>query len=53
MNFGSGDKSDRVVVDLTRAQVKAAPEYKEGKPVVVVGAAPEAPQAAEPALTPR
>ena len=52
LNFGSGDKSDRVVVDLTRAQVKAAPEYKEGKPVVVVGAAPEAPQAAEPAPVP-
>jgi hypothetical protein len=53
LNFGSGDKSDRVVADLTRAQVKAAPEYKEGKPVVVMGAAPEAPQAAEPAPTPR
>jgi hypothetical protein len=36
--FGSGEKSDRVVVDLTRAQVKAAPEYKDGKPVVVLGA---------------
>jgi hypothetical protein len=52
LNFGSGDKSDRIVVDLTRAQVKAAPEYKEGKQVVVVGAAPEAPQAAEPAPAP-
>jgi hypothetical protein len=53
LNFGSGDKSDRVVADLTRAQVKAAPEYKEGKPVVVLGAAPEAPQAAEPGPAPR
>jgi hypothetical protein len=53
LTFGSGEKSDRVVVDLTRAQVKAAPEYKDGKPVVVLGAAPEAPQAAEPGQTPR
>jgi hypothetical protein len=26
------------VVDLARAQVKAAPEYKDGKQVVVLGA---------------
>lgn len=38
LRFGSGEKSDRVVVDLTRAQVKAAPEYKDGKPVIVLGA---------------
>jgi PRC-barrel domain len=38
LRFGSGNKLDRVVVDLTRAQVKAAPEYKDGKPVVVLGA---------------
>ena len=37
LRFGSGNKLDRVVVDLTRAQVKAAPEYKDGKPVVVLG----------------
>ena len=48
LTFGSGEKSDRIVLDLTRAQVKAAPEYKEGKPVVVMGAAPETPQASEP-----
>ena len=38
LRFGSGEKSDRVGVDLTRAQVKAAPEYKDGKQVVVLGA---------------
>ena len=27
-----------IALDLTRDQVKAAPEYKEGKPVVVLGA---------------
>jgi hypothetical protein len=53
LTFGSGEKSDRVVVDLTPAQVKAAPEYKEGKPVVVLGAAAETPQAAEPGPAPR
>lgn len=37
LRFGSGEKSDRVMVDLTRAQVKAAPEYKDGKQVVVLG----------------
>jgi hypothetical protein len=36
LRFGSGEKS-RVVVDLKRAQVKAASEYKDGKPVVVLG----------------
>ena len=31
-------KSDRVTLELTRDQVKAAPEYQDGKPVVVLGA---------------
>ena len=48
LRFGSGEKSDRVVVDLVRAQVKAAPEYKDGKPVVVLGASAAMPLA-EPA----
>jgi hypothetical protein len=45
LRFGSGEKSNRVVVDLTRAQVKAAPEYKDGKPVVVLGASAAIPLA--------
>jgi hypothetical protein len=32
------DKTDRITLELTRDQVKAAPEYQEGKPVVVLGA---------------
>jgi hypothetical protein len=32
------DKGDRITLELTRDQVNAAPEYKEGKPVVVLGA---------------
>jgi hypothetical protein len=32
------DKAGRVTVELTRDQVKAAPEYQEGKPVVVLSA---------------
>jgi hypothetical protein len=45
LRFGSGEKSDRVVVDLTQAQVKVAPEYKDGKPVVVLGASAAMPLA--------
>jgi hypothetical protein len=32
------DKANRVSLELTRDQVKAAPEYQDGKPVVVLGA---------------
>jgi hypothetical protein len=35
----TGSKDDRITLDLTRDQVRAAPEYKDGKPLVVVGAA--------------
>jgi len=45
LRFGSGENPDRVVVDLTQAQVKAAPEYKDGKPVVVLGASGAMPPA--------
>jgi hypothetical protein len=45
LRFGSEEKSDRIVVDLTQAQVKAAPEYKEGKPVIVLGTSPAMPVA--------
>ena len=33
------NKSDAVTLDLTKEQVMAAPEYKEGTPIVVLGAA--------------
>jgi sporulation protein YlmC with PRC-barrel domain len=33
-----GDKAGRVTLEFTRDQVKAAPEYQEGKPVVILGA---------------
>jgi hypothetical protein len=38
LHFTPGGKPDRITADLTRDQLKAAPEYKEGKPVVVIGA---------------
>jgi hypothetical protein len=39
LRFGRvADKSDSVSLELTRDQVKAAPEYKEDAPVVVLGA---------------
>jgi PRC-barrel domain len=44
LRFGSREKS-RVVVDLRRPQVKAAPEYKDGKPVIVLGASDAMPLA--------
>jgi hypothetical protein len=33
-----GQAGARITLDLTRDQVKAAPEYAEGKPVVILGA---------------
>jgi hypothetical protein len=33
--------SNGVSIDLTRDQVRTAPQYQEGKPIVVLGAAPE------------
>ncbi len=33
-----GKPEERIALDLTRDQVKAAPEYREGKPVVILGA---------------
>ena len=38
LHFSPKGKSEQVTVDLTRDQLKAAPEYRSGKPVVVVGA---------------
>lgn len=33
--------SNGVSIDLTKDQVRSAPQYQEGKPIVVLGAAPE------------
>jgi hypothetical protein len=38
LHFAPADQRDRISVDLTRNQIKEAPEYKPGKPVVVLGA---------------
>jgi hypothetical protein len=39
LRFGRvADKSDSITLELTKDQVKAAPEYKEDTPVVVLGA---------------
>ena len=38
LHFSPGKEKDRIILELTRDQVKAAPEYQEGKPVVVLGA---------------
>jgi len=34
-----GDKRDVVTIELTRDQVKSAPEYKDKRAVIVLGAA--------------
>jgi sporulation protein YlmC with PRC-barrel domain len=44
----TGSKYDRITLDLTRDQVKAAPEYKDGKPLVVLGAADSLPSSPPP-----
>ncbi|HLX14058.1 MAG TPA: PRC-barrel domain-containing protein [Bradyrhizobium sp.] len=39
LHFGRIDnKSDSITLELTKEQVMAAPEYKEGTPIVVLGA---------------
>lgn len=37
LHFAPDEKGSTVTLDLSRDQLKAAPEYKEGKPVVVIG----------------
>lgn len=40
LRFGSvANKRDSITLELTKAQVSAAPEYKEDSPVIVLGAA--------------
>jgi hypothetical protein len=40
LHFGRvNNKSDSITLELSKAQVAAAPEYKEGTPIVVLGAA--------------
>jgi len=38
LHFSPSEHTSRIGIDLTRDQVKAAPEFEEGKPIVVVGA---------------
>jgi hypothetical protein len=37
LHFAPADQRDRISLDLSRDQVSAAPEYKAGQPVVVLG----------------
>jgi PRC-barrel domain protein len=39
LHFAPEDQPQQINLDLTREQVKAAPEYRSGKPVVVLGSA--------------
>jgi PRC-barrel domain len=38
LNFATTGKPGAIILELTRNQVRLAPEYKRGEPVVVVGA---------------
>jgi hypothetical protein len=38
LHFSPGEKPESVTLDLTRDQLKAAPEFKENSPVVVLSA---------------
>jgi hypothetical protein len=40
LHFAQGPERNRVILEFTRDQVKAAPEYQDGKPIVVLGAVP-------------
>jgi hypothetical protein len=43
------DQRGRIVLELTKDQMRAAPEYKDGKPVVILGALdPRVPYSAAP-----
>ena len=41
LHFAPADQRDRITLDLSREQIRAAPEYKAGKPVIVLTAVPE------------
>ena len=52
LQFGRAVKDgDDVRLELTRDQLKTAPEYKDGKPLVVIGAVGDLRSLSEPALT--
>lgn len=52
LRFPSVGHLDPVTVELTRDQVRLAPEYRAGEPIVVLGSATTAPAASEPASQP-
>jgi sporulation protein YlmC with PRC-barrel domain len=47
LRFPPSGKIDHVILELTRDQVRLAPEYKPGEPVVVLGTAGTTPAAPE------
>ena len=50
LRFNLPDKSGQIAVDLTKDQLRVAPEYKPGEPVVILGAV--SPAAAPPTSPP-
>jgi len=41
LHFAPADHRDRVTINLIRDQIRTAPEYRAGKPVIVLTAVPE------------
>jgi hypothetical protein len=53
LHFPDGQPLDRLIADLPREELRKAPVYKEGEPVVIMGrTAPASPPTPEPAATP-
>ena len=52
LRFPGSGKLDRITVELTRDQVRVAPEYRPGAPIVVLGT-PSSPQQGSSDLSPR
>ena len=51
LRFPESGKLDRIILELTRNQVRLAPEYRPGEPIVVLGfSGTEAPEAPPPKL---
>jgi hypothetical protein len=52
LHFAADGKDNKITVALTRDQIRLAPAYKEGQPLVVLGAPPPPPAATAKPATP-
>ena len=52
LHFPEKGGLDKLIVDLPRDQLRKAPVFKEGEPIVVIGGSPGPPAVAAPAAPP-